>query len=276
MRTFNEDHSKRAVYAFSQENLKPIDVYKESKRSGQILTTVAAPVGGAGQPIPSLVLDNQDLRDKGIDGGVHGGVPLDFKSWLPYSAPHYQISPDPKDYVLVPVIIMPSDLPNRNGVAFPLSELVKFNPELGQQAYKTWKGKPTHWDHKNEDITKAYGVIIDSSLRKLVGFNEGRLWKVLAFLAFDRSKHPDTCQRILDGDVNSYSMGAWIANYTCSYCGAEVGKCEHLQKNRPGEMYQKDNKLVFRNCQGIEGFETSGVDTPAYISAISDQVSELY
>jgi hypothetical protein len=265
MMTYNSDSSKRAVYAFSQENLKPIDVFKESKRSG-VLTSVIS------ESAPAFVLDNENTRDQGIEGG---GIPLDFKSWLPYAAPAYHISPDPKDYILVPVIIMPSDLPNRNGVAFPLSELVKFNPEVGKQAYQTWKGKPTHWDHCNEDITQAYGVIIESTLRKLIGFNGGRLWKVLSFLSFDRSKHADTCQRILDGDVNSYSMGAWVSAYTCSYCGEEVGKCDHLHKNKPGEMYQLNNKLVFRNCQGIDGFETSGVDTPAYISALSDEVFSM-
>lgn len=264
MQTFNSDKSKRAVYAFSEQSLTPIDVFKESKRSG--ILTSAGPAAA-----PAVVLDNADIRDVGVETGI----PMDFGQWLPYCSPHYHISPDPKDFVLVPVIIMPSDLPNRNGVAFPLSELVKFNPELGVQAFKTWKGKPTHLDHKNEDITKAYGVIVDSSLRKLVGFNEGRLWKVLAFLAFDRSKHADLCQRILEGDINSYSMGAWIAQYDCSYCGEQVGKCDHLHKNKPGEMYQKDHKLVFRNCVGIEGFETSAVETPAYISAISDEVSQL-
>jgi hypothetical protein len=264
MQTFNSDKTKRAVYAFAEQSLSPIDVYKESKRSGVL--TLAGPAAA-----PAIVLDNGDVRDQGISEGV----PMDFAQWLPYCAPVYQVSSDPRDYVMVPVIIMPSDLPNRNGVAFPLRELIKFNPELGQQAYKTWKGKPTHLDHKNEDITKAYGVIADTTLRKLVGFNEGRLWKVLSFLAFDRSKHADVCQRILDGDINSYSMGAWIAQYTCSYCDAELGKCDHLAKNKPGEMYQKDNRLVFRNCAGIEGFETSAVETPAYISAISDEVSEL-
>lgn len=267
MQTISKDGKKRAVYAFAQSHLTPIDVFKESKRSG-ILTASGSAAA------PAVVLDNQDLRDQGLDGSS-GGIPLDFATWLPYAAPGYNISSDPKDYILVPVIIMPSDLPNRNGVAFPLSQLVAFNHELGQQAFKTWKGKPTFMDHKNEDITKAYGVIIDCMLKKLVGFNEGRLWKVLSFLSFDRSKHADVCQRILDNDINSYSMGAWISQYMCSYCGAEVGKCDHLHKNVPGEMYQKDNKLVFRNCAGIEGFETSAVEVPAYISALSDEVFSM-
>jgi len=264
MQKFSADGTRRAVYALAQESLTPIDVFKESKRSGTLTNIITSSA-------PALVLDNLSTRDQGIDNGI----PLDFKSWLPYSAPHYHISPDPKDYILTPVIILPSDLPNRNGSAFPLSELVKFDPEAGQQAYKTWKGKPTHLNHQNEDITKAYGVIADTVLRKLKGFNQNRLWKVLSFLAFDRSKHADTCQAILDGSLNSYSMGAWISNYSCSVCGALIGKCGHLHKNKPGEMYQLNGQLAFRNCIGITGFETSAVEVPAYVSAISDQVEVM-
>jgi hypothetical protein len=223
--------------------------------------------------LETMTIDGQDMRDAGLTSGQS----MDFKTWLPFAAPDYHVSPDIKDYVMVPVIILPTDLPNRNGVAFPLKELVRFHPSLGRQAYKTWKGKPTHLDHKNEDITKAYGIIADSSLRKLHGFGGGQIWKVLTFLSFDRNKHPDIVARILSGDLNSYSMGAWINTYSCSFCQNEVGTraCSHLSKNKPGEMYQKDNQLVFRNCVGIEGFETSVVETPAYISAISDEVSEL-
>lgn len=251
--------SKTAVYARSELSLSPIDLHKSFKKSSSFLE----------QDKNNTVIHHPELP------GVH--IPIDFETWLPFCAPHYKISPDPKDYVLTPVIVMPSDLPNRNKVGFPLKELIKFDPKTGMQAYKTWKGKPTYLEHQNNDITKSYGVIVDSFMRKLTGWSDDKIWKVVLLLAFDRTKHPDVVDNILAGDSNAYSMGAWVSHYECSYCGAEVGKCDHLiegvhyGKNRAASMYELNGKLVFPNCCGIEGFETSSVETPAFISAISDK-----
>jgi hypothetical protein len=248
---------REAVYSFAERSFAPIDVHKEIKKSG-CLTKASNDV---------LSLDHPEIPGSAI--------PLDFSTWLPFSAPHYQISPDPQDYILTPVIVMPSDIPNRNGVAFPLRELVAFNPDMGMQAYKTWKGKPTHLEHQNNDITKAYGVIADSFMKPLRGWAENKVWKVMLLLAFDRSKHADIGEKINSGEYNSYSMGAWVESYSCSYCGAEIGKCEHIDKRRAGTMYELNGKMVFRNCHNIVGFECSSVGTPAFISAISDHTMHL-
>jgi hypothetical protein len=258
---------KEAVYAYAPQSFAPIDLHKESKKSGSLILSNKVATGGS-----ILELSSPDLAEQGVDG-----VEMDMKNWLPYAAPAYNISSDMKDYLMVPTVIMPSDLPNRNGAAFPLRELIKFHPHLGQQAYKTWKGKPTYFNHKNDVLEEARGVIADSSMRKMTEFGGGKIWKVLLFLTFDRSKHPDMCQDIMNGDLNSYSMGAWVSSYTCSYCGHEIGgrECTHLFKSNPSQMYVINQDLVFRNCVGIEGFECSAVDTPAYISAISDAVSTM-
>lgn len=250
---------RQAVYSFAERAFSAIDVHKESKKSGMISV-----VSGG-----DMVIDHPEIKTASdLPGASH--IPLDFHSWLPFSAPVYQISPDPNDYILVPVIAMPSDLPNRNGAAFPLRELVRFNPEMGMQAYKTWKGKPTHLEHANEDITKAYGVIADSFMKPLIGWSDSKIWKLMFLLAFDRSKHADVADKIASGEYNSYSMGAWVGGHTCSYCNAEVGKCNHLRKNKAGQMYELNGKMVFSNCHDIIGFECSSVGTPAFISAISD------
>lgn len=254
--------SRVAVYARAESSLPAVDVFKESKKSGSLITASAG---------------NMVVKVNDGETGDQSLVPLDFKTWLPFAAGGYHISSDPSDYVLVPVIIMPSDLPNRNGVAFPLKELVRFNHELGMQAYKTWKGKPTYREHKNDDITQAHGVIADVVMRKLTGFGGGKLWKVLNLLAFDRSKHPDLVAKILSGEENAYSMGAWVNTYRCSLCDAEVGNCGHIAKKGPGSlMHERGGSLVYKNCEGIEGFETSSVGTPAYISAISDTKHTLF
>jgi len=174
------------------------------------------------------------------------------------------------DYVLTPVIIMPSDLANRNAVAFPHSELKKFHPHLGMNAYKTWKGKPTFYEHKNDDITKAYGIIADTFYKKMTNFGDNKIYKLLLLLGFDRSKNPDTVQRIISKDLNSYSMGAYVGGYTCSLCGEEVGSCNHLDPKAQTQLYEVGNKLVHKNVRDIEGFETSAVESPAFMSALSD------
>lgn len=70
-------------------------------------------------------------------------------SWLPLAAEKYKISPKLEDYVCIPVVIMPSDLPNRNGIAFPYKELTAFNPNpyTKRVAYQTWEGSPTFYEH---------------------------------------------------------------------------------------------------------------------------------
>lgn len=243
-----------AVYADAESPYQPIDVFKELKKSGSITTAAAT---------NEMVLNQQGLQ-----------IPLDMKTWLPFAAPVYHISSNPEDYIIVPVIVMPSDLPNRNGVAFPLRELVKWDPEVGRQAYKTWKGMPTYSEHDNEDYTKSRGVIADSLMRKLMGFNQGGIWKLMLLLTFDRSKYPDVANRILTGETNSYSMGAWVNEYECSLCNSEVGKCHHIQKDRR-DLVNFNGELAFRNAIGIRGFECSEVSTPAFLSAISDVVRPL-
>lgn len=197
---------------------------------------------------------------------------LDLSTWLPYAAKKYEISPDIRDYFFVPVITIPSDLPNRNGVAFPLKTLVEFNVDQGQQAYKTFKGKPVHYEHRNQNPKEAYGVIADAFLRKMEGYGNGKVWKLLELLAIDRTKYPAIAQKILDREMNSYSMGAFVTRYSCSFCGREMGKCEHLHPKAPLDFYEKDGKLVFRNVHEITGFETSIVATPAYSVAASDKL----
>jgi hypothetical protein len=67
-------------------------------------------------------------------------------------------------------------------------------------------------------------------------------------------------------------MGAMVAGYSCSICNAEMGACLHLHPKQPYDFYEVEGKLCFRNVRGILGFETSGVEQPAFISALSDKV----
>lgn len=207
--------------------------------------------------------------------GAESMSSLDFKSWLPFAAERLHISSHIADYVLVPCIAMPSDLPNRNGVAFPLRELKAWNTDQGMLSYQTFKGKPCHVEHQHDDPATAIGVIVDTALVPMKGFGGGGLWKLMLLNAFDRTKDPHRVQSILDGSINSYSMGAWVDSYTCGYCEADAGTCRHIDLKRSRDFYSIDNRLVYRNVKGICGFENSSVADPAYLSAISDVVMPL-
>jgi hypothetical protein len=233
--------------------LNPLDLHSSIKRKDVTAST------------KSVVADGKSV-------GMAGKIKLDWASWLPFAAKQYNISPNVEDYILVPVFTIPTDLPNRNGVGFPLEQLVRFNPEYGMQAYKTFKGKPTFEEHVNEDYTKAKGVIADVFMRKMPKYG---IWKMLELLTFDRTRDPDLCRDILKGDLNSYSMGAWVDAYTCSYCGAEMGKCGHLHPKSKVDFYQLGDTLVYRKVVNPVGFETSAVRIPAYTVAVDTGVMSL-
>jgi hypothetical protein len=248
---------KIAVYADVESHLPIIDIHKESKKSGSI----------------TRVDDKMMVQVASPD---IGGIPLDFEQVLPFFAPQYHISSDPKDYIIVPVIVVPSDLPNRNRVAFPLKQLMAANPETGQLAYESWRRKPTYREHKNDDLTQAHGMIADTSMQKLKGWAGGKVWKLMMLATFDRSKYTDYVAKIVSGEINAYSMGAWVNGYECSVCNQEVGTCDHVpqQDYRP-TLTEEAGVLAFKNCIGITGFELSSVADPAWVSAISDFVKPM-
>lgn len=255
--------TKEAVYSTGSSLLvNPLDVYKEIKRKNIETANVE------GQKIMSL---------SHVAGGAMSGTSLDVMSWLPFASKNMQLSGNIEDYVIVPVVTINTDLPNRNAVGFPKQRLVAWNAERGMQAYKTFKGQPTFYNHKNNVLSEAKGVILDSAMHKMQGYGGGKVWKVVELLSFDRTKDSDIVKSILTGELNSYSMGAYVDGYTCSYCGAELGKCSHLNVGpnsaKQVQFYELNGKLVFKNVAGdVSGFETSVVDEPAYVSAVSDVI----
>lgn len=224
---------------------------------------------------PQVVHTAEKERAVVMEDRVNG---LRFEDWLPFASPSYKISPDPNDYILRPVVAIISDLPNRNGVGFPTSELTKWNVDGGCQAYRTWIGKPMHSEHgqwhpdpENPDPELAIGVIVDVAMTPLVGFGNNKLWKVLMLAAIDRTKDRERAKRIDAGTLNTYSMGALVNYYTCSYCGKVVGQnCNHIDPEDPVVLYRIRDELVYRLCAGVMGVELSSVGDPAYGIATSD------
>lgn len=201
---------------------------------------------------------------------------LDVSMWLAQAAEKYHLSNDLNDYLLVPVPSVITSIPNTNGDSMNFKELTEFKPDYGVMAYKTWIGKPTHEEHDNKDITKAKGVILDVYLRPIARFP--RYAKVVKLLSFDRTKDPKLCDDIINKRITTYSMGMWYSHYNCSICNAHVGKgvgrpCHHTAPMRP-TYKQNDNRLVYRMCRDITGFETSAVRDPAY--HVADQSDNIW
>jgi hypothetical protein len=213
---------------------------------------------------------SKSVRLSASASGLGSEVYLDANAWLPAAAEQYNISKDLRDYILAPVVVNISEIPNTNGDEFSKKEWLTFNVNQKRLAFQTFKGAPCHKEHQNKNHRLALGVILDSHLRKLEGFN-GDHAKLLLLHAFDRSRDPERARRILSGELNTYSIGVWYSAYTCSVCGqtftnASRVPCAHTQRNRP--VYRRpDGSLVYRHCHNLTGFESSSVEDPAFVCA---------
>lgn len=222
-----------------------------------------------------------ELYDKVIEGQKHRLVTAsdnltqdlkyaltEVRQWLPFAAEQYKISANINDYVCVPVIIMPSELPNKNGIGFPFDQLTKFNPDSGKIAFKTWQTKPCFLEHCNNDYTIAYGTVFDSIMKPMKNV-KGDLWKVIALTAWDRTRYSDVVNDILTGKRNSYSMGALTSGFRCSICGAwHDENCGHVVYRKPN-FKPIGGKVPYLRAMNPSAIEVSSVLHGAYISATS-------
>ena len=192
---------------------------------------------------------------------------LDAYKWLGPASKRYNLSGNFSDYVIVPdVPTLISDIPNTNGVAFPRSELLAFNPDAGRLAYQTFIGKPCFIEHQNKDITKAVGVILDCTIKPVTGLGQNLL-QVVKLLGFDRTKNPELAEKILQGKRNAYSMGATFNRFTMS-----DGSRPTREKFDMPLYRDRNGDLVYAMVHEITGFETSSVQSPAYVSATNTRL----
>jgi hypothetical protein len=206
---------------------------------------------------------------------------MDYETWLPFAAVPYKLSPRIEDYIIVNTLVCPSDIPNRNGIAFPARELATFHPPpMNRQSFKAWGGCPIHLEHDNEIHDRAYGVMLDAALTKVTGYGGGKLWKVMGLIAIDKTKYPDMAMQVLKKLINTYSMGALVDRFTCGFCGTECTSrqvCSHITSPanvnwREFKHYDGQNHLAFLNAHGIQPIECSIVKDPAWAPALSDEV----
>jgi len=209
----------------------------------------------------TMVLAGESLLHSNID-----------VSWLAAASDTYNISSDPRDYVLVDIPIVTVDIPNRNMQAFPYEEVSYFDPLYGKFVYNTFHAKPTHIDHENKDPLKAKGVIFDAALQYVPNYD---VWKIRILGGWDRTKDPWLVDQILRKKRTGYSMGALVENFVCSCCGAvdtNVQKCPCMRRGKGA--ITSENRLVFQACCGVNFIENSSVEDPADITADTDAIWE--
>jgi hypothetical protein len=158
--------------------------------------------------MPSVIIAGASLENSDID-----------VSWLAAASDSYQISADPRDYILTDIPIVTVDIPNRNMQGFPYEEVSYFDPLYGQLIYQTFSRKPTHQDHENKDPLKAKGVIFDSSLQYVPAYN---VWKIRILAGWDRTKDHNLVNAILRKQRTGYSMGALVENFVPLVAGTRV------------------------------------------------------
>lgn len=223
-----------------------------------------------------------DIKAKDIqieDEQRLNGIDLSF---LPFAAKRYHISPDLSDYVIFSTIICPSDIPNRNGIAFPLEELVRFTPTPSPHlVYKGWTACPLHLEHDNEDCTKAIGIIFDVSLTKMPEeYGNGKLYNVVGVCGIDRTKAPKIAEKFASGEIDTVSMGALAGYFTCSICGAvcdDEHHCSHITSSKNVNFTPVPDSfgnihVAFLNAHDLDPIETSVVADPAWAPALSDMI----
>lgn len=238
-------------------------------------------------PDPSLVVKRADEAVSNDTGtaDIKDSSEITSKidiSWLPFAAKTYKISPNLDDYVIVNIPICPSDIPNRNGVAFPLSELIAYQPPpIARLTYKAWTGCPVHLEHDNEDHEKAIGVIFDTSLRVMKGYGNGKHYVVYGLIGIDKTKDPETAQKFLSGEMDTGSMGALADYFTCSVCGHHASdkpmlNCSHIRSTKDVNWriltHEGKPTLAFLYAHVLSPIEFSAVRDPAWATCLSQLV----
>lgn len=200
-------------------------------------------------------------------------------SWLPLCSDTYEISPDIQDYIFVQVPIITADVPNRNLQAFPFLEITSWDVNQGCPVYKTFIGKPTYTNHKNNTIPHlAKGVHFDSTLEFVPKYG---LYKINVLLGFDKKKDPGLCEAIVNNKgVTGYSMGAMVETFLDTHSGKFIGLNDPEYKKHKGTL-SKDGILRYLCCVGATYFETSCLgdfgrndpgEPPADHTAVSDVI----
>lgn len=193
-------------------------------------------------------------------------------SWLAAAARTYKVSPKLSDYILVDVPIISVPLPNKNMQAFSKSEILHFDPLLGCQIYKSFRGAATHFEHQNRDPEQAKGVIFDAVLLPIPQYD---VLKISILLGVDRTKDRDLARDIETRKRTGYSMGALVKAFVCSITGQVVTVDGGDYKRGQVVKVNNEPRLCYHFCTGSNFFECSSVANPADVTAHGDVMGSV-
>lgn len=210
---------------------------------------------------------------------------IDVAAILADVADIYKISPNPHDYLYIPVRANSVGVPNENGDAFSRVETLRFDHKIGRRVYQTYLLKPHHVNHRADNPRMARGVIVDVHFNDLnpmpaewrkryeasTGQKLDRDLFVEALLAVDTTKDPFLSNGMRSGAIDAFSMGCECANTRCSVCDnvatTRLEFCPHIRYGNKMKWYERPNDRrriqAFEWCEGVVYTELSAVDQPA-------------
>jgi len=157
---------------------------------------------------------------------------------------------------------------NKNYDGFPSKEL--------EASYKTFLGRPVFVNHTNHDPKRARGVVIASEY-----FAQPDDHWIGLLTEVDAVTFPKLARDLINGDIDSVSMGCDVARSICSYCSNVATTpeefCDHV-RNYKGQTLPrviagtKEDVLVYESCHGLNFFELSYVFDPADETAVMQEV----
>lgn len=157
---------------------------------------------------------------------------------------------------------------NQNYDGFTSAELKK--------SYKSFLGKPIYVNHANEDPDRTRGRVVATRYAE-----DGDDKYIAVIQEVDAVKYPKLAQELIEGGLDSVSMGCSAERTVCSYCGNEArgmfDMCAHVL-NSKGQVLRRmgaggmEDVLVYENCLDLGFFELSYVFDPADETAVVGNV----
>ena len=176
---------------------------------------------------------------------------------------------EPREGTIITEVRAISARINQNFDAWPSDEL--------KAAHHTFVGKPVFINHNNHDPDRARGRVVAS--RYVDAGEHDRYVQVLQEV--EASRFPMLAKELMEGGLDSVSMGAEAREVECSYCAnistSPWDACEHIPMK--GSYLQRrtangtpEDVLVYEICRKIGFFELSYVFDPADETAVASNV----
>lgn len=161
---------------------------------------------------------------------------------------------------------------NQNFDAWPSEEL--------KESYRTFIGKPVFVNHLNSDPERARGKVIAARY-----IESGKDKYVDTVMETDAQRYPKLAKVLLDGSLDSVSMGVECKYTKCSVPSCrklahdESEFCDHVANHkgkviriRNAKTGRMEDHRVYEDCYKLSFFELSYVFEPADETAVASRV----